>query len=296
MQRRATTGVSRALTQAFVDGHLDLSARSGAPAPGWSSMPEVRAIDHLRSRGAEDPTVRTFLTLVAAVDRARDADRLWDAAAVLYDDDPWVYVPSDVATRPLTELADALRRQGVTQRHGHDTFAWRTICESLLEDSPVRAAIEDGEGDAPELLAAVKTATPGGSARYPLLRGEKIATMWVRLLAHPGDAAVANLEQVPVAVDVQVRKVTEYLGVADTHTMELDKARPLIQRAWHREVAEYGAVGPPRIDGTCSALDPALWFFAKWGCTTCERAGQRRPVHEICSSCRFDQLRSEAGA
>jgi hypothetical protein len=47
---------------------------------------------------------------------------------------------------------------------------------------------------------------------------------------HPGDATIANLEILPVAVDVQVRKVTEYLGVTMTRGLGLDDARPLIQQ------------------------------------------------------------------
>lgn len=123
--------------------------------------------------------------------------------------------------------------------------------------------IETGTGDTERLLTAVRETTPDGTALYPLLSGVKIATMWIRLLAHPGDARITGLDTLPVAVDVQVRKVTEYLGVTATRGMDLDTARSLIQAAWHREVAEYGAVGPPGIDGTGDALDPALWFFAK---------------------------------
>lgn len=286
-------GMSRRLTDGFVRGLLDLSARPGAPPCGWPSMPEVRAVGLLREHGASASTVRTFLTLVAAVDRARDADRLWDAGAALYKEEPWVYAPAEVRARSLTELADALRRFGVTQRHGVDTFAWRTISESLEQPSPVQVVIDAGRGTTADLLNAVRSATEGGSPRYPLLRGEKISTMWIRLLAYPGEAQISGLDQLPVAVDVQVRKVTEYLGVAETHGLDLDRARPHIQRAWHQHVDAHGAAGPEKIADTCAALDPALWFFAKWGCTTCERRGRRHPVHEVCGNCRFDELRRD---
>jgi hypothetical protein len=285
--------VSRRLTAAFVRGELDLRARPDAPSPGWHSMPEVRAVGQLREAGAGHGDIRTFLTLVAALDRARDADRLWDAGANLFLSDPWVYTPSLVTSRPLTSLADALRESRVSQRHGIDTYAWRTICESLQQSSPVSDVVGTGDGDTATLLAAVRAETPSGTPLYPLLRGEKISTMWVRLLAHPGGASIRGLAGLPVAVDVQVRKVTEYLGVAATAGLQLDFARPLIQAAWRRQVAEYGAVGPQPIDGTSGALDPALWFFAKWGCTTCERHGRRRPISDVCDCCRFDELRQE---
>ena len=33
--------------------------------------------------------------------------------------------------------------------------------------------------------------------------------------------------------------------------------------------------GPPGVAGTCAALDPALWFFGKYGCSHCEKMGRR---------------------
>ena len=41
--------------------------------------------------------------------------------------------------------------------------------------------------------------------------------MWVRMMAAPGRAVISHMETIPVAVDVQVRRVTENLGVTDTY-------------------------------------------------------------------------------
>jgi dihydrofolate reductase len=82
---------------------------------------------------------------------------------------------------------------------------------------------------------------------------------------------------------VQVRKVTEYLGLTATHGWPLEEARPVIQAAWRQQVDEFGAdaAGPPK--DTCAALDPALWFFGKWGCTFRERSGRQLPIHSACA-------------
>jgi hypothetical protein len=107
------------------------------------------------------------------------------------------------------------------------------------------------------------------------------------MLAHPGRAQIISIEILPVAVDVQVRKVTEYLGVTDTGDLDLDSARPIIQAAWERDVAENGSSGPPPLEGSAAALDPALWFWGKWGCTRCERARRRMPIAAPCAGCCF---------
>lgn len=282
-------GLAIRLTGLFVAGDLDLSSRTGAPEAGWSGMPEVVACDVLRARGADPTLVRCFLTFCAAMDRARDADRLARRAIDLHGAHPWAFTPAEVARRPIHELSAALRTYGVSQRHHEDLFAWRVIAESLAEGRAPAAcsAIFDGQGDAADLLAELDASHPDGTPLFPLLRGPKIRALWVRLLANPGGAQITRLALVPVAVDVQVRKVTEYLGVTDTAGQDLDDVRVVIQRTWARDVELHGAAGPGDLANTPSALDPALWFYGKWGCTACERAGKQIPISTICADCRF---------
>jgi hypothetical protein len=80
----------------------------------------------------------------------------------------------------------------------------------------VRRAIYHGDGDARAILRAAGATSPAGIPMFPLLRGPKISRLWIRELAYPGGADLTELEAIEVAVDVQVRKVTEYLGVTDT--------------------------------------------------------------------------------
>lgn len=247
-------------------------------------MPEFYTTDAIRrDHDATDLDVRLFLTFSAAMDRARDADRLWQRAASLFAQSPWVFRPGDVVARPLDDLRSALSGHGVSQRHGPDSLGWRRIAESLLDPKspePVRRAVLEGTGDAAILMKAVRQ-----GRWYPFLRGPKISVMWVRMLAAPGRASIVGLDVLPVAVDVQVRKVTEYLDVTQTQGADWPSARVAIQEAW-REAAT-GAVGPGPLDRTGAALDPALWFFGKWGCTFCERAGKKLPISTICARCVF---------
>jgi hypothetical protein len=149
-------------------------------------------------------------------------------------------------------------------------------------------AIYEGRGDARVFLNALQDIDARGAPRFPLLRGPKVGPMWVRMLAYPGSAAITSIGIIPVAVDVQVKKLTEYLGVARTHGQSLEMIRRSIQETWAEDVRRHGAEGPPPIANTAAALDPALWFFGKWGCTRCEQAGRRLPVSQICGECQFD--------
>ena len=51
----------------------------------------------------------------------------------------------------------------------------------------------------------------------------------------------------------------------------------MIQSAWRGAVSSAAFGGPSGIGGTCAALDPALWFFGKFGCSHCEQVGRRSP-------------------
>ena len=283
-------GLAKAITRDFFQGALDLSERPNAPVPGWASMPECLAVERLVAGGATQVGVRIFLTLVSAMDRARDAERLWISATRLFQSTPWVYQPEDALARPLFELRDALAVSGVSQRHGSDSAAWRLILEALVSDkSPqaVRNVVLEGVGDAAELLRSVSATRSSGQPWFPFLTGPKVSVMWIRMLADPGAAEIENTDVLPVAVDVQVRKVTEYLGITQTSGLELASVREEIRQVW-RGLAD-AAVGPPVLAGTSAALDPALWFFGRWGCTFCERARRRMPISTACTACRYGE-------
>lgn len=91
---------------------LDLSGRPDAPAVGWEGMPEVVAVGRLRDQGADERRVGLFLTFTAAMDRARDADRLWANSARLFDDEPWVFDPAEIDGVDDTDRRRASRTQG----------------------------------------------------------------------------------------------------------------------------------------------------------------------------------------
>ena len=277
---RAVPGLAREVTSAFWSGDLQLHA-ARAPTPGWAGMPEVRAAELVRAAGGDDAAVRRVLTLTAAMDRARDADVLWLAAARLYEDEPWVFDPEALVGRP-DDVDRLLRTYKVSQRHGPDSAAWRAIGSSLCSPGPVRDAVEHGRGDARDLLAAIRH-----RLQFPMLRGPKVGPMWVRMLAEPGGATISRLESLPVAVDVQVKRVSEYLGVSDTGALDPGQAKAAIQAAWMDDVGANGCDGPGQLRDTCAALDPALWFWAKWGCSTCESTGGKLPIASACRRCRF---------
>ncbi len=272
----------------FYGDGFDLSARDDPPSGAWTQMPEVKAVRKLRDLGASDREVRLFLTFISAMDRARDANRLWCAGYCLFKSRPELFEPDIASSIEIETLRKLLSESGVSQRHEQDAKAWSKIARSLSSGhGPVRRVIDDGIGDACKLLEDLRSESSSGCPRFPLLKGRKIGPMWVRMIAWPGGAKIDRIGVIPVAVDVHVRRVTENLGVTDTRHLRLEQARPCIQSAWHKAVSLAKIGGPPEIEGTCAALDPALWFFGKYGCSHCEKVGSRVPIGRACDSCQF---------
>ncbi len=271
----------------FYDDRLDLSARDVAPGSAWSRMPEVEAVNRLRASGASHRTVRLFLTFIAAMDRARDATRLWNNGVELFQSHPELFEPAEASAIPISTLRERLSQYGVSQRHGPDSSAWHTIARSIAAGgNPVSRIVDSGVGNAGELLSYLHTRS-GGQSRFPLLRGPKIGQMWVRMLVAPGGAKIDDIDIIPVAVDVHVRRATENLGVVDTRDMSEGEATQVIQDIWRAAVARTRIGGPLGITDTCAALDPALWFFGKYGCGHCKKVAQPVPIGRACNHCQL---------
>ena len=288
-----TARLAELIADSFYGDGLDLSAREEAAAGTWCEMPEVGAVRRLRDLHASDREVRLFLTFVSAVDRMRDANHLWKAAATLYESRPDLFEPNAAAHMQLSKLREVLSSAKVSRFHTDDSKAWKRIAVSLVkEKGPVRQVIEKGKGDARKLRADLRSKRDGKD-RFPLLRGPKIAPMWVRIMAAPGGAVISNMESIPVAVDVQVRRVTENLGVTDTRGLPLRRVKRRIQSAWQEAVSAAHFGGPDQIAGTSAALDPALWLFGARGCSVCENQNHRIPISKACDSCQlFDVPRA----
>ena len=287
-QNAEAARVARLIARDYYQGRLDLSARGIEGGAHWPGMPAARCVRALAARGASDRTARRFLTLISAMNRARNADQLWRAGLALFESRPGMFDPAEAAGMRFEDLRTVLSSYRVSRRHGDDTTAWTAIARSLAdgEDSPVPRLIERGSGDAGELLRDLQSRDRGGRPRFPLLRGPKIGPMWIRILANPGGAQISRMEAIPVAVDIHVRRVTENLRIADTGGLSLRRARPVIQSVWRTAAADIE--GPEGISGS-AALDPALWFYGKNGCRYCEELRRRAPIGEACGGCRLGE-------
>ena len=282
--------IAKLITEDFYQEQLDLSARKNAPPSNtWSAMPEVECVGYLRDCGVSERMIRLYITFIAAMDYSRDSKQLWWAGVELFVEHPDLFDPIKLSQGSFEMLSEKLKEKKVSQRHTRDSDAWCDIACTLLTEPqfPVNQTIESGIGDAKKLLNDVTSLGTTGRVRFPLLRGPKISTMWIRMLAEPGRAKIRHIETIPVAVDTHVCRATSYLGVTNKQSLTPEKDRKLIQSVWHSAVATTNIGGPERISGSCAALDPALWFYGKHGCSQCQTVGYKVRIGRACTYCQI---------
>lgn len=278
--------VAEVISDNFYNDRFDLSERRLRKNSAWSLMPEVEAERQLRALGESERSIRVFLTLISAMDRVRESEELWRAGVDFFKQHPEVFKPEHVSAISKDTLNVMLREAKVSGRfYNKDAEYWHKIACSLVSGSgAVCRLIDSGDGDAEELLEELYKE----KSRYPALSGPKISLMWIRIMVTPGRSKIKRIDSIDVAVDVQVRRATENLGMSDTMGLELNKeCKQLIQFAWKHAVQSANIGGPPEIAGTCAALDPALWFFGKYGCSHCEKMGRRLLISNACRNCRL---------
>ena len=268
----------------FHEGRLDHGSREMPAVKPWLLIPEVGAAQRVRCADASEQEVRRFLTFVCAMDYQCNSGRLWKAAAELYPARPELFDPATVAAMPPELLHRALRDAGVAGRfHNKNAKFWQRIAQRLAssETSAARRLIDEGTGCVDALRKDLK--------QFPLLGREKIGPVWIRIMANPGEAEIRPADAMSVGVDIHIRRLTRNLGLLDDGKADTDDdSRDAEIRQLWREAATQAAIkGRPGVGGGAGALDPALWFFGRYGCRHCQEMERQVRFGRACEACRM---------
>ena len=279
------------IAEDFYGNRVDHGSRGMPPVEPWLLIPEVGAAQRVRDAGASEQEARRFLTFVCAMDYQINSDRLWKSAAELYPAQPELFDPAEVASMAPELLHRDLRVAGVAGRfHQRNARSWRRIAERLAssERSAVRRVIDEGIGCVDTLRRDLM--------HFPLLRGKKIGPVWIRIMANPGGARIVPADAMSVGVDIHVRRLTRNLGLLDdgqavaiTDTND-DGRDAEIRRVWRDAAIRADIQGPPGVGSGAGAIDPALWYFGRYGCGHCEASGSPVRFGRACESCRMSGL------
>jgi|GEM_PF-5801382 len=212
-----------------------------------------------------DRETALFLTLSTALNRQRDAESLYRKCERLWYDEHWIYEPEElVEARNFRELASLFEAENM--RYGEDDAeVWYEIARTFhreFDDSPM-ALFAEHDFDWQRIASYVRSASGDarffvGGMKFPVLRGEKVRPVWLRLINNQV-VDLARAEQGTVPVDTHVIQITESLSGASLSSSEADKHR--IRRFW-RAVCDGSPVEPVDVDGP-------LWYMNRgwesWG-------------------------------
>lgn len=272
----------------FYGNRFDHGSRGMETVNPWLSIPEVGAAQRVRDAGASVREVRRFLTFVCAVDYQLNSDRLWKSAAEIFPARSELFDPAEIVAMPPEVLHRELRNAGIAGRfHQKNARSWWQIGERLVssERSAVGRVIEEGIGCVEALLKDLR--------HFPLLRGKKIGPVWIRIMANPGGARIVPADAMSVGVDIHVRRLTRNLGVLDDGQavavvdVDDDMRDAEIRRTWNDAAIRADIQGPPGVASGAGALDPALWFFGRYGCRHCDASARPVRFGRACGSCRM---------
>jgi len=231
------------------------------------SMPEYELPTGLSKASRE---YALYLTYVIAIDYQTDAVKLWSRARSLYEKEPELFEPETIVSLDRNYLTSVTRSLGARYpANGAD--GWKRISEILLRQY----------GGDPRHITNVPLSLSELRRRlqaFPYLRGKKLINFYMRAMGEDGLFRITDFDELSVAVDIQVARVTFYTGVLRVNgsysgCIHHEPIRPLIEEVWSRAAK--------KISVPAWYLDEPLWsvgskLCSKNNCTRC-------PVEGLCA-------------
>lgn len=218
-----------------------------------------------------------YLTFTTALNRQRDAERLYEKFERLWYDEHWIFEPDSlIEEHDYQESADLFVREG-TRFGEQDAQVWYEIARTLYEefDSDPMNLFAFCDNDMQQLEEYVRTASGDTrffdhGKRFPALRGAKIRPLWLRLISNQ----VCELKRPggsEVSVDTHIVQITNKICGTDL-SGEPERHKIRIRQFW-REVCEPVSIDPIEIDA-------ALWYIDRawddWG-----ESYLKQQLHEV---------------
>lgn len=211
-----------------------------------------------------------FLTFTNCVNRARDALDLWRRCCDAWANPAYRYLfePGEVQDAGFDKLRSDLVDLKISRKHQVDCRSWYQIAKTLHQrwTGDPRRFLEACNFHAPTILARLRSDLTDGEPAFPLLRGAKIAPLWIRMLCDDAGIVLSDLADVPIAVDVHVLRATLCSGVITGQYR--GREGPLfeqVRRGWHTAVQDLArATGEPMV---ALDIDEALWTLSRSGCS-----------------------------
>jgi len=258
-----TTDVERACRISKIL-HDQFSTRSGFFRD--YQMPEYIPPAGLDRRSRE---YALYLTYVIAIDFQTDAVKLWKRARQRYEMEPHLFEPQVIVQTSHSALRSIVRSLGARYPNGAAS-GWKKTSQILLHKY---GADPRSITPRPLKLAEVRERI----SEFPYLKGKKLNNFYIRAMGENQFFKIQDFDNLSVAVDIQVARITFYTGVVKSDRsfygcIHSEPIRPIIEDVWSRATKSLSI--------PAWYIDEPLWsvgsrLCSKKKCSPC-------PINELC--------------
>jgi len=206
-----------------------------------------------------------FITLVVSIDYQRNADQLWEAGRRTFEDKKtrWLFYPNEVVKNSFSEIVEAMKVHKLAKKPQQDASIWFNVSKSFFEvfgSNPMNL-VEECKNDASIIFN--KKFDLRFKLLFPFLSGDKIFPLWIRMLHDNVGIDLANLDKIPIPVDVHTARATFTTGcLTGKYKGTISDVKDKVDEAWERTLE---LVRHPRLTYRLQ-LDEPLWHLSKYGC------------------------------
>jgi len=194
-----------------------------------------------------------YFTLPVCINFQRNSPAMWRSALAAWEDEMtrFVFLPEEVAVRPIEETRAALLKHKLALQPNKHTQIWVTISQTLhdhFQDDP-REIIKLADNNVVKLLDILQQSH---KPYFPYLSGPKLSNYWPYILSHYTDVAFINPHEISIIPDTHVIQSSARLGLVPVGATSLE-----VVDVWKQLLVDSG-ISPVE-------MHPVLWNWSRAG-------------------------------
>jgi hypothetical protein len=217
------------------------------------NFPEELHLPNGMEKGSEEQL--RYITLTVSISFIRDGEALQRMTYKTFMDDKnrWIFDPSQVVSNGQARLSESLINIK-DQRPRKDAEVWFKICKKLGDfQFKIKNLLEKFDSDAVQIYQFISE----NKKDLPYFAGQKIKSLWLRVIDETAGIKLKNMNKIPIPVDVHIARLS--LKILYNRPFEgkiTDEIIDKCQKGWEK-VLRNDKIYP------CQ-LDEPLWIMGKY--------------------------------
>jgi N-glycosylase/DNA lyase len=199
--------------------------------------------------GMDRETYLNYIIFMSSMDYQKrvEADEIWKEGKKWVKKYPWLFKPKELLSKNIFEVIkvfEEIRKESPLIFRLKDIAIWLTIANTLYNEykGETIVLLERFDYDAHKIYNKLKNE----KKKFPFLSGEKILSMYLKILNEDGGINLKNIDKIPLPVDKNVAMATFNLIFHEEFKGKVDESiRKRVREVWN-EIANK--IGVPVIE------------------------------------------------